>query len=56
MKTQQSERGVPAGDEESTVLKAEVSDDLKSQMEEDAMFDDDAGACCRVCFESINEI
>ena len=56
MKTQQSERGVPAGDEESTVLKAEVSDALKSQMEEDAAFDDDAGALrCRVCFESINE-
>jgi len=56
MKTQQPERGVPAGDEESTVLKAEVSDALKSQMEEDAAFDDDAGALrCRVCFESINE-
>ena len=42
MKTQQSERGFQLGTEESTVLKAEVSDDLKSQMEEDAAFDDSA--------------
>ena len=57
MKTQLSDNASLAGDEEGTVLRAEVSDSLKSQMEEDAVLDDDnEGALrCRVCFESINE-
>ena len=52
MKTQLPDNASLAGDEEGTLLRAEVSDSLKSQMEEDAVVDDDnEGALrCRVLF------
>ena len=57
MKTQQLEKESPTGGEEIVLVKAEVSEALKSQMEGDTALDEDnEGALrCRVCFESINE-